>query len=61
MCDTSAFIQADDGEELILESVDLIRPEGGSVYLKSIFGEERTVEGSIKEISLSAHRVVIGR
>ncbi|HEB02592.1 MAG TPA: CooT family nickel-binding protein [Nitrospirae bacterium] len=61
MCDTSAFVQATDGEELLLESVDLIRPEDGKVYLRSVFGEERTFEGSIKEISLSKHRIVLER
>ncbi|MCK4910152.1 MAG: CooT family nickel-binding protein [Thermodesulfovibrionales bacterium] len=61
MCDTSAFVLADDGEELLLESVDYIRPEGGKVYLRNIFGEERTVEARIKEISLAKHRVVLER
>ena len=61
MCDTSAFVVAGEGEELVLESVDIIRPEGGSVYLKNIFGEEKVVEGRIKEISLSKHRVILGQ
>jgi len=61
MCDISAFVQAMDGEELLLESVDYIRPEGDTVLLRNIFGEEKTYEGSIKEISLSKHRVVLGK
>ncbi len=61
MCDTNAFVQAEDGEELLLESVDYIRPEGDTVFLRNIFGEEKTFKGSIKEISLSKHRVVLGR
>ncbi len=61
MCDTSAFVLASEGEELLLESVDLIRPEDGKVFLRSMFGEERTFEGSIKEISLSKHRIVLER
>ena len=61
MCDTSAFVEAQDGEELLLESVDYIRPEGGTVLLRNIFGEEKTFQGSIKEISLSKHRVVLGK
>ena len=61
MCDLSAFVQAMDGEELLLESVDYIRPEGDTVLLRNIFGEEKTFEGSIKEISLSGHRVVLGK
>ncbi len=61
MCDISAFVQAMDGEELLLESVDYIRPEGGTVFLRNIFGQEKTFQGSIKEISLSKHRVVLGK
>ncbi len=61
MCDLSAFVQAIDGEELLLESVDYIRPEGDTVFLRNIFGEEKTYEGRIKEISLSGHRVVLGK
>ncbi len=61
MCDMSAVVQADDGEELLLESVDYIRQEGGKVYLRNIFGEERTVEAAIVEISLAKHRVVLER
>ena len=59
MCDTGAYVAAESGEELILESIDLVRPEGGTVYLKNIFGEERTFEGKIKEISLSRHRIIL--
>ncbi len=61
MCDTSAYVQASEGEELLLESVDLIRPEDGKVYLRSMFGEERTFVGSIKEISLRKNRIVLER
>lgn len=59
MCDTSAFIVAAEGEELLLENVDTIRSEGGTLYLRNIFGEERTFEGQIKEISLSKHKVIL--
>jgi predicted RNA-binding protein len=62
MCDTSAYaVSAGDVEELVLESVDLIRPDGHVVYLKNIFGEELTFEGKIREISLSRHRIVLER
>ena len=61
MCDTNAYVVSDDNEELLLESVDYIRPEGGTVLLRNIFGEEKTFQGSIKEISLSKHRVVLGK
>ena len=59
MCDTNAYIETDGNEELYLENVNLIRPEDGRIYLKNLFGEEKTFEGSIKEISLNDHKVLL--
>jgi predicted RNA-binding protein len=59
MCDTNAFIIHDGQEELFLESVNYIRPEGDTVYLRSLFGEEKTFEGKIREISLKTNKVLL--
>jgi len=59
MCDTNAYIDKDGNEELYLENVNLIRPENGRIYLKNLFGEEKTFEGSIKEISLNDHKILL--
>ncbi len=60
MCDTNAYIWKDEeNEELYLESVTLIRPEDGSVYLKNLFGEEKRFEGRIREVSLKTNRVLL--
>jgi predicted RNA-binding protein len=59
MCDTNAYIEKDGAEELYLENVNLIRPENGKIYLRNLFGEEKTFEGSIKEISLNDHKVLL--
>ena len=59
MCETNAYIVKDGREELYLESIDLVRPDGGRVLLKNLFGEQKTLEGTIKEISFSEHRVVL--
>ena len=59
MCDTNAYIEKDGNEELYLENVNLIRPEDGKIYLKNLFGEEKTFKGSIKEISLNDHKVLL--
>ena len=60
MCDTNAFVSAGNGEELLLENVDLIRPEdNGTVYLRNLFGEEKVFKGRLKEISLKDHRVLL--
>jgi len=59
MCESNAYIKKEDKEELFLESVDFIRPEGSKIYLRSLFGEERLFEGKIKEISLMKHKIIL--
>ncbi len=59
MCDLKAYVKQNTGEDLILESVNLIRTEGGEVILKNLFGEEKRVRGSVQEVSLVKNRVVI--
>jgi predicted RNA-binding protein len=59
MCDTNAYVDSNGNEELYFENVNVIRPEDGRVYLKNLFGEEKIFEGSIKEISLNSHKVIL--
>jgi len=60
MCDTNAYILDQHGdEELLLESVTLIRPENGEVYLRNLFGEEKRFAGRIKEVSLKLNKVLL--
>lgn len=59
MCEANAYIYKNGAEELYLESVDLLIPEGSSIYLKNLFGEQKTFKGSVKEISLLRHRIVL--
>ena len=59
MCETNAFIYKNGREDLYLESVDLLVPEGGKVYLKNLFGEQKTFEGHIKEISFLSRKILL--
>ncbi|MBI5116014.1 CooT family nickel-binding protein [Candidatus Poribacteria bacterium] len=59
MCESNAYILENGKEELFLESVDLIRPEGDSVYLCSAFGEQKTVSARILEIRLMDHKIIL--
>ncbi|MDA8174056.1 MAG: CooT family nickel-binding protein [Nitrospiraceae bacterium] len=59
MCDLNAYLLKEGKEELFLENVDVIRPEGDTVYLKSLFGEERWFEGAIKEILAIKRKIVL--
>ena len=60
MCESNAYLLSGDGsEELVMQDVDYIRPEGEQVVLRSIFGEERTIRATIRELKLSAHKILL--
>lgn len=59
MCDTNAYVKIGDSEELYLESVDILRPEDGRVFLKNLFGEQKVFDGRIKEISFLKRRIIL--
>jgi predicted RNA-binding protein len=59
MCEANAYIYKNGKEELYLESVDILIPEGNKIFLKNLFGEQKVLEGHIKEISLLKHKIVI--
>ncbi len=59
MCETNAYVEKDGSEELFLENVDILRPENGRLYMKNLFGESKIFEGTIKEISLNKHKIIL--
>ncbi len=59
MCETNVYIETEGEEELYLENVDIIRQEGGRIYMKNLFGEQKSFDGSIKEISLTRHKIIL--
>jgi predicted RNA-binding protein len=59
MCEANAYIYKDGKEEMYLESVDIMRPEEGKIYLRNLFGEQKMFDGAIKEISLLKHKIIL--
>jgi predicted RNA-binding protein len=59
VCDIKAYVIKDNKEELLLESVNLIRAEHGEVTVRNLFGEEKKVRGEIREVSLAKSRLVV--
>ncbi len=59
MCDTNAYIRRGDSEELYLESVEMMMPEDGKVFLRNLFGEQKVFEGKIKEVSFRKGRIIL--
>ncbi len=59
MCEAAAYILKDGKEELLLQDVDLIEPEGDSLRLVSIFGEQKIIKASIQSLNLVNHKVIL--
>jgi predicted RNA-binding protein len=61
MCDLNAYIYQEGKEDLYLENVNTAKSEEGKVYLRNLFGEQKVFEGTIQEISLSGHRIILAK
>jgi predicted RNA-binding protein len=59
MCDLKAYMKKQGKEELLLESVNYVHVENGEVVVRNLFGEEKKVRGSVREISLPKNRVLV--
>ncbi|OEH84802.1 hypothetical protein BHU72_08185 [Desulfuribacillus stibiiarsenatis] len=59
MCEANAYIIKDGKEELLLERVDKIVPHEDGIFLKNIFGEQKIVKASIKEMALVNHKIIL--
>ena len=59
MCEASVFRVVGGKEELVLADVEVLRPEGEMIFLKSIFGEQKRVKGRIREMNLVDHRILL--
>ncbi|WP_448383794.1 CooT family nickel-binding protein [Desulfosoma sp.] len=59
MCEANAYLLTDGREELIMESVDIVEPEGDDTWrLVGIFGDRKTVKGRIKAMNLVDHKIL---
>lgn len=59
MCEANAYLIKDGGEELIMESVDLVEPDGENAWLLvGIFGDQKVVKGRIKGMNLVDHKIL---
>lgn len=61
MCEANAYLVENGQENLILESVDKVVPSDTEVYLQNIFGQQKTINGRIKELLLVDHRIILER
>jgi predicted RNA-binding protein len=59
MCEANAYLDKAGEELLIMESVDMVEPDGDDAWrLVGLFGEHKTVKGRIKGMNLVNHRII---
>jgi predicted RNA-binding protein len=59
MCEANAYLIKGGNEELILEDITLLRPEGNELFLENMFGEQKRIKARFKEMNLTTHRVIL--
>jgi len=59
MCEAHAFILKEDGEEMLLENVDLLEVEGDEIRMINIFGEQKILKARIKSYDASKSRIML--
>ena len=59
MCEVNAYLTNQGKEELVLEDITLLRPEGSELFLQNLFGEQKRIKARIKEMNLTTHRVIL--
>ncbi|NVL92127.1 MAG: CooT family nickel-binding protein [Desulfobacterales bacterium] len=59
MCEANAYLVKDGEEKIIMENVDILRPEEDGIYLQDIFGGQRMIKARIKEMNLVEHRILL--
>ncbi len=59
MCEAAAYVIKDGREELILQDVDVIEPDGENLRLVNIFGEQKVLKAAILSLNLVNHKVIL--
>ncbi|MFA4916912.1 MAG: CooT family nickel-binding protein [Syntrophales bacterium] len=59
MCQINAYVERGGIEELIMENVDIVEPEGKNISLRSIFGEQKVLPLRIKYISMVNNKITL--
>ena len=62
MCEANAYLVQDDVEQLLLESVDIVEPDGPDSWrIVDIFGDQKIIKARIKGMNLVDHKIVFER
>ncbi|MFA5801105.1 MAG: CooT family nickel-binding protein [Thermoleophilia bacterium] len=61
MCELTVYFLDEDREELVMEDVATITPDGERLVLTDLLGQQKIVEAKLKELKLLEHKVFLTR
>jgi predicted RNA-binding protein len=59
MCEAHAYLLKEDGEEILMENVDLLEVEGDEVRMVDIFGEQKILKARIRSYNGTENRILL--
>ena len=59
MCLSKVYVDRGDKEELLMEEVASLKTAGKKLLLKTLFGEEKEIEASIRQIDFTTHSIFL--
>lgn len=59
MCELTVYLVDDSGEEMVMEDVATIKPEGDALVLTDLLGQQKVVEASFHELKLLEHKAYL--
>jgi len=59
MCEATAYLVKGEIEEIIMEAVDTVEPEGDGLRLVNIFGEQKFLKAKIHSLFLVDHKIFL--
>ena len=59
MCLSKAYVDKNGNKELLMEQIASIDIEDNKLRLKTLFGEEKEVAGSIRQIDFMSHNIFL--
>lgn len=59
MCESAAYVLKNNNLERVMDNVVSVDPSEGKVYLTDLLGEQKIIDGEIKEIRLMDHKIII--
>ena len=59
MCLSKAYIEKNGDKELLLEEVASVKIEDNNLLFKTLFGEQKEVKASIRQIDFMTHSIFL--